>query len=107
MCDKFRPRKSCTRCHFFLLLFLLTSSKPAQLFFSSSGKGGAGNTCGATLIHQNWIITAAHCIPKFKVEYEESDGAIVRSKQLSIETIEKRYGKMLDSEEKRNWSKNW
>lgn len=67
-----------------------------------TGKGGAGNTCGATLIHQNWIITAAHCIPKFKVEYQEdTTGAIVRSKQLSIETIEKRYGDILDNIEKR------
>ena len=71
-------------------------------FFLLLGKGGAGNTCGATLIHQNWIITAAHCIPKFKVEYQEdTTGAIVRSKQLSIETIEKRYGDILDNIEKR------
>ena len=72
------------------------------MIFFFLGRGGAGNTCGATLIHQNWIITAAHCIPKFKVEYQEEDGAIVRSKQLSIETIEKRYGDILDDIEKRN-----
>ena len=67
------------------------------------GKGGAGNTCGATLIHQNWIITAAHCIPKFSVEYKDETGATQRSKQLTIETIIKRYGDVLDDIQQRNW----
>ena len=68
-----------------------------------SGKGGAGNTCGATLIHQNWIITAAHCIPKFSVEYKDETGATQRSKQLTIETIIKRYGDVLGDIQQRNW----
>ena len=54
-------------------------------------------------MHPEWIITAAHCIPKFAVEIDQ-DGQIVRSKQLSLVTLEKRYPHIFNNH-KRNQHK--
>ena len=50
-------------------------------------------------MHPEWIITAAHCIPKFQVEVDDN-GQVVRSKQLNLNTLVKRYPEIFDS--KRN-----